>query len=572
MARLSINERVRVTALVAARSRRRALSRALSSPLLRWRYGSASADQLLIVPQELRTCDPSFWKEVEVGQFGLAGSLALLYDQSPFEARPPSQAWQRALHGFGWLRHLAAADDPNASERARALAVEWVSRHRGGAGVPWEPAVMGRRLMSWMTHAGLLLEGTDPRTYDILTGSLGHQLVRLAATWRTSQAGQPRLVALMAVLLGDLCIAGHERQLVDAERALSEELTRQILADGGHLSRDPSVLVDLLLDLLPLSQCFTARDRPVPKAMSAAIARMFMMLRHMRMGDGSLARFNGVGITAPAHLATVLAYDDASSQAQPSQSLRGGYARLVRGSTTVIVDAGAVPPLEFAGRAHAGCLSFELSVGRQLVLVNGGAPPPSEHTWGTRARATVSHNTLCIGEKSSSKMVRHPFLEEIAGAAPIRFPNTVKPVLEAGQKGAGLSARHDGYAHRFGLEHARRLELSADGRALAGTDTISGLGRPVRLKKDLPYSIHFHIHPDVDVSEAVPDGEASPAFYLELRDGSVWRFSTGDASVTLEESIHFADSAGARQSLQFVIRGATFGETNVHWRLEAVDL
>ena len=72
MPQLSLIERLRVTSLAAERARRRLVSRALYSRLLRWRYGSTVADQLLILPQDLRTRDPSFCDEIEVGQFGLA--------------------------------------------------------------------------------------------------------------------------------------------------------------------------------------------------------------------------------------------------------------------------------------------------------------------------------------------------------------------------------------------------------------------------------------------------------------------------------------------------------------------
>ena len=170
--------------------------------------------------------------------------------------------------------------------------------------------------LSWITHAGFLLEDADAKSYDAISESLGFQLVRLSATWRTAPVGPPRLLSLMAIVLGDLTIADHERQLADAERLLASELTRQILPDGGHISRNPALLVELLLDLLPLSQCFVARNRPVPNEMSAAIRRALGMLRYMRMGDGSLARFNGTGLADPAHIATVLAYGAGTGKAQ----------------------------------------------------------------------------------------------------------------------------------------------------------------------------------------------------------------------------------------------------------------
>ncbi len=568
MARLSLSERARVTGLAAERARRRVISRALYSRLLRWRYGSTVADQLLIIPQDLRTRDPSFWQEVGVDQFGLAGSLAILNGQSPFTVRPPSEAWERALQGFGWLRHLEATEEIEAQEAARRMVVEWTGKYRGGGGgIPWRPEVIARRLFSWITHAGFLLEDSDAKSYDAISESLGFQLVRLSATWRTAPVGPPRLLALMAIVLGDLTIAGHERQLSDAERLLADELTRQILPDGGHISRNPAVLVELLLDLLPLSQCFVARNRSVPKEISSAIRRALGMLRYMRMGDGTLARFNGTGLADPAHIATVLAYGATAGMPVIEEAPQTGYVRLDAGRTLLVCDVGPPPSLEFAGAAHAGCLSFELSHGPQLIFVNGGAPRARETEWMTKARATVSHNTLCLGEKSSSKMVRHPFLEDLAGAYPIRYPNAVSSeVSQIGEEVSGsivLDANHDGYMHRFGLIHSRTLRLSMSGLRLEGVDRISGKSAPVRLKNDLPYSIHFHLHPEAGVSEPSDEGYV----LIDLPDGTVWRFRASGAGLAVEDGIFFADSTGPLQARQIVLRGSTFGETEVTWSL-----
>ena len=94
-------------------------------------------------------------------------------------------AGHRGMVGSAIVRHLQAAGRPEAQEMARRLAAEWAVRHRGGgSGLAWEPAVAGRRLISWVSHASLLLEGTDAKTYEAITQSLGMQLVRLSAGWR----------------------------------------------------------------------------------------------------------------------------------------------------------------------------------------------------------------------------------------------------------------------------------------------------------------------------------------------------------------------------------------------------
>lgn len=557
---------MRVASLAADKSRRAALSRLLYSPVLRWRYGSPVADQLLIVPQDLRTADPSFWHEVVLDHFGLAGTVAALDGKSPFDVRPPHEAWAHALHGFGWLRHLGAAGNDEAKAMASRLAVDWMARsHRADMAFTWLPQVAARRVIAWISHSNVLLDGANQKTYDTIANSLGAQLVRLSAEWRDTPGGYPRLLVLTALVLADLAIAGHDRRLAEAEKSFAAELQRQILPDGGHISRNPRILIDLMLDLLPLRQCFAARGRPLPPGMLDAMQRMLTMLRYLRLGDSRLVRFNGTGVAASAGLATILAYDE-----RPAHALRearhSNYVRMERGETIIIADTGSPPPLEYAGEAYASCLSFEMSTGTELLLVNGGAPAPVDAGWRAAARATASHNTLCLAETSSARLVRHRRLEALIGSPPIREPDTVEYKTVERDGALVMGAQHDGYLKRFGLKHSRRIALSADGKRIDGADRLKDPIGTLNLKQDLPFAIHFHLHPDVSCQRL----DAPDAAELTLRSGDVWQFSVKGASLALEEGTFFADSSGPTRVLQLIARGATSGDSVVTWVLEKV--
>jgi uncharacterized heparinase superfamily protein len=80
----------------------------------------------------------------------------------------------------------------------------------------------------------------------------------------------------------------------------------------------------------------------------------------------------------------------------------------------------------------------------------------------------------------------------------------------------------------------------------------------------VPFAVHFHLHPDLECVSAAP----APRVDLVLPGGARWRFSAVGAQLSLEESVHYADRAGPRQSLQIVLRGSCCGETLVLWRLE----
>jgi len=558
--------------LAAEGLRRSALARMRRSRLMRWRHRAPMVGELVLAPPDLRPVDPSFADEVASGSVGLAGLTVTLDGASPFDLTAPrtgqgtgqGTAWQRELNGFGWLRHFAAARTAENEALVHRLAAEWLAGSRRRGMEAWAPDVVGRRMISWLSYSSLLLDGAERRLTAGLMLSLEDQAGYLAAAWRDAPEGHPRLLALIGLVQACLCIAGHERRLAESEKHLVRELDRQIGADGGHLSRNAGVLIALLLDLLPLRQCFAARGLTPNERLPAAIDRMMPMLRRLKLGDGQLARFNGVGAGEQEALAMLLAYDRGRAAPGPPVS-SSGYVRLERGSTAIVVDAGPAPPLELAADACAGCLSFELSSGRDLLFVNGGRPAGAHARAAAAARATASHNTLALGGQSSADLIRNAVIERRIGAPPIRRPGRVMARLSEADGGLILQATHDGYASRFGLVHCRTLCLAADGASLDGEDALDGARGEVRFAWDVPLAIHFHLHPLAGARQR--DGGGAE---LILPGGGRWRLSAEGAALSIEESTHYADMVGPRQAQQVVLRAACCGALSVRWRLQRI--
>lgn len=566
MARIGFGERVRIAAVQAQGLRRHAASRVLGSRFMRWRYSLSGAHPPDMAPQCLRSPDSSFWSEVESGHFGLAGAVAFLEPgQSPFDIGPPNRAWMAELHGFGWLRHLEASTDPAAREAARDYVMSWLRGRCGASGLAASPGVRARRIMSWISHAPFLLDGATAGEFDRFSYGLSREVLLLSGGWRSTNPGYDRLAALTALVIAHLAVPGQERRLASAIARLAAEIERQILDDGGHISRNPAVLIELLLDWLPLKSCFDARRQAPPEALASAIQRMLSMLRFLRLGDGTIARFNAMGVGDPAGLSTLLAYDDRpTSHSTIAPASR--YARLTRATTVVFADTGPPPPLMYSGEAHAGALSFEVSAGRSLLFVNAGAPGPADQAWRAVSRATASHTTVCLGEISSSRLVRHAGLEAHLAAVPLSLPATVEATLVEDGDGVRLDASHDGYHQRLGLIHRRRLRLAGDGAALAGTDWLETMGGQDRLKRDVPFSIHFHLHPSTQCGRSEPPSPGPDGgLVIRLLDGQRWLFRASGAVPGLEESTFFAGGSGPRPSLQIVLRGATAGVSEVNW-------
>jgi uncharacterized heparinase superfamily protein len=565
---LSPREKLNLAALSLDRARRDAMARLKRSRFLRWRYRTGVADDVLISPTPLRPADPSFVDELAVGGFGLAGYVCDIEDASPFEVEPPSEAWLRALHGFGWLRHLDAVQTDEARDIARRFVQDWLHLPRALQAPGWLPEVMARRIISWLTHENLLLDWAEPRDHDAIMLSMEHQVMFLRTSWHNARTGYPRLLCLIALVQADLCISGQSDRLPQSQALLADELDRQILADGGHITRNPWLGVELLLDLLPLKPCFPARERTLEPRIVAAIDRMMGMLHHLRLGDGSIARFNGMGAPEQGTLTSVMAYAAPGREAlKLGPKGPSGYVRLERGTTVVVLDAGKPGAFELSASAHAGCLSFEMSAGKHLLFVNNGAPGPIHRTLLPAARATASHNTLCLNEQSSARLIRNERLEEELGSAPLSLPSRVTCETSDDEKAVALVASHDGYVEKCGLIHTRFLALSADGTQLVGKDRLSAPNADARLAWDLPFAVHFHLHPEV-ITVLAQGGDAVD---LKLPGGDTWRFSAGGKTIAIERSTFVADPSGPAISEQIVLRGLCGGVAELNWKLDKVQ-
>ena len=542
-----LSERLLATRLAASARARQVRAFPFTAISMRILRGRSQAPHVVLVPQELRTADPVRADEFIGGVYVFAGQT--VSTSNPFTVPVPSEEWMEALAGFSWLRHLRSAGTPEAGEAARRLVMAWMEAQGRSHPVGWQPQVMAERLKAWLATSGLLLAGAEPSFYRRFARSLWRQMRLLQAQYAGLPPGAGRLSVLIALVTAGLCIEGEERMLKWASRRLVEELDQQILADGGHISRNPGVLVGLILDLLPLRQLFPARNVTPPTAILTAVDRMMPMVRFLQFGDGSLARFNGMGPTAIDLVATALVYDESRGHIPPSAP-HSGFERLEAGRTVIIVDTGHPPPAGYSIGAHAGTLSFELSAGRQMLVVNCGATSINRSVWRREARKTAAHSTVSVADRSSMRFAARGVID----GAVLSGPGHVA----VSRRGLTLTAVHDGYRSRFGVEHSRTMALAEDGLRLDGEDSIEGAGQP--------YAVRFHLH---SLVQAIPT-ENGRSVLLVLPAGEAWVFAA-DQPVSIEPSVSLAMAEGPRRASQLVIEAHSAETPRVRWGLRKLD-
>ena len=438
---------------------------------------------------------------------------------------------------------------------------DWISNPARKRPLARRADVLARRVISLLSQAPLVLNDTDGKFYRRYLRALAREIRALRFSLHDVPDGVARLQVLIALCYASLCLANQARNIRTATRKLSDELQRQILPDGGHISRNPGALIELLIDLLPLRQTFAARNIAPPAALLNAIDRMMPMLRFFRHGDGSFALFNGMSGAPSDLLATLLAYDD--THGAPMANLpHTGFQRLDAGATTLIIDTGPPPPPNLSQEAHAGCLSFELSSGASRIVINCGTPSTGRDNWRTFARSTAAHSTLTYGSTSSCQFVELSAMKRFLQGAPIvSGPAHVESYREAVDKGELLTTSHDGYLAQFGLIHRRVLMMSQDGTRLDGEDTLAPApgGRMKGSQND--YALRFHLHPSVKASRL----SDARGVMLVLPNRDVWTFEALDDRVDLEDSVFLAGNDGPRRTAQIVIHQNARQATSVRW-------
>lgn len=534
-----------------------------AGPSYRWRYAGRTPERILIAPPNLRLADPLVAQEIYHGLFPLAGRLVETGGHSPFQIEVKSRAWLEALHGFRWLRHMHAAETELAAANARALVADWIAAYGGRiAGLPWQPAVTARRVISWLQHSAVVLQDADFVFYRQFLKALAIQIRYLRAMTPEMLDGEERLRARVALAFAALSLPQPLSALRSATRNLSHEIDRQILPDGGHVSRSPMAVLELLADLLPLRQTYANQAEAPPPALVGAVERMLPALRFFRHRDGSLARFNGMGVTVHDRVAAILRHDDTGGAPLLNAS-HSGYQRLALGQTTVIADTGAPPSADLSHEAHAGCLSFELSSGRHEFIVNCGVDTFGAEDLRPLVRATAAHSTATINDTSQARFTLPRELARLVGTPLIAGPRNVTCERMDSKGVHAFVASHDGYVRSFGLYHERELALSEHGNLLEGSDRFFRSGRrpPAADSRDT-VAVRFHIHPDVALYR---DKEGR---LVLAGDGSdTWVFTCVAVEPVVEESLFFAGLSGPRRSSQIVLHFRAAALPRIDWRL-----
>lgn len=463
---------------------------------------------------------------------------------SVFDLPAPSREWLEALHGFQWLPPLSSAGGENARRLATNLIGQWIKRYGAYSEPAWLPHVMAQRLAALFCHGRLVVQNSEMTWRSRLFVNLREQCKVLERISTEAPDGLPRLETAAVLALTALCLDDSPKRRQTGLARLEQEVERQILPDGGHLSRSPESLLQAYRHLVMVMEGLSMAGEEPPHVLRNAHDRMAPMLRFFRHGDGTLALLNGGGEGDAKMIAGLLSRDEV--RGQPFHHARhSGYQRLAAGRSLCLIDCGKTPPGAFSLEAHAGCGAFELSSGNDRIVVNCGTGGQANQAWDLALRATAAHSTVTVADTSSAQILPAGIARDLLGPRLLDGPTEVFSRRSETAQGWTVDMAHDAYAALFGVRHERQVTLSPQGLMLTGRDRL--IGEKFRGRN---FAVRFHIHPDVRVSRL--DGGA---ILLKLPGGEGWRFRAGGGHLEVEESVYLGANI-VRRAEQLVISGS----------------
>ncbi|NCF78608.1 MAG: hypothetical protein GWP34_01700 [Alphaproteobacteria bacterium] len=536
------------------------------SPFGRGLWRGANEPTLFDYPNALRPGHGLRGESWLAGDYSLPGGMMRAPGQSPFEIIPPTTQWRNSLHSFDWLPDLLAVANGGGHQAARAAILHWALAAYVHQRATMRPALVGRRLMRWAQALSEVRSGFDGHALAAIHTSFStqtHWLERLATQ---CDDGIDRLHAALGLTLAACALPQQGQILRYGMDLLSREIRRQILPDGGHASRNPALLADLLADLMALEAVLKARQVELPSAIATARDRMQTLLAMLRHKDGHLAVFQGGLESHVGNLDAVLGPGRAKTSKPISFAQKSGYQRLEAGNSCVLIDVGEPPRGTHSIATHAAPLAFEMSHGGDRLIVNCGPNLVHGADWQLAARGLAAHSTLAFDAN-----VADPFLRTGIGARRLGPRVTgdgwhVTNRRVEDKSGIWLETSHAIFLETHGVRHNRRFFIDAAGEDIRGEDLLlADMSHMAR--EGAAFHLRFHLHPKVKASL---QGRGD-AILLLTPAGHGWQFrlasdATGD--LRIEDSVYMGQNGVPQRCQQITVQGRlAHGDTLMRWAL-----
>jgi len=417
---------------------------------VRGSYGTGTSVQLLFSSFYLINAND---KLLGVGHFKFLNIGYQFTDKINWKFNEFGKLWNYNLQYFDYLL------DENASDDYKKLIIDEVASQIIEGNFKLEPYPVSLRLINWILYnakSGYLSQSME-KAIRIQIGFLRHNIeYHIQAN---------HLLENYVSLLTSSYFIRDKKLFQFSSNHLIEQLSNQILGDGGHYESSPmyhQIVLSKLLIVFEIEKKQPFGNKQYLEILHSYINKMFNWLHLIYFKSGSMPLLND---SAPgvAPDAKVLweCKKQLSIKSETKEKLgESGYRKLSMNDFELIVDAGNIKPAYQPSHAHSDMLTFCLQYKGKNLIVDPGISTYESNRRRLLERSTTFHNTVTINSESQSDVW-----------ASFRVGKRARVRIEE-ENERYVRASHDGYRRGFKVDHRRSFAL--DGTTVTVTDEFIG--------------------------------------------------------------------------------------------------
>lgn len=508
-------------------------------------------------PPRMVMSAPDLWGgNAEAGRMIVAGYFILGHQQwrpsqgDVWSCHDVPFIWRDHILAFDFLADLHAYGMDAARREARHHVAQFIMRPSLRLDGKRLSDLASRRFINWLSHYDFFCASATYEFQMEVRRSLALQLRGLMKV--ETAPGMSSIRQAVAVAMGGLCIEEFDSAFTLGKVWLQAALS-DFVQHNGVATRSTTDALEVLALLTTLRCTMLQAGETVPEFVTKAAAELVTCVRFMRGPDRKLPLFQGGRSESIDHIDKVLKRADARGRGAQSGVM--GYQKLVSGRTQIIMDCGALPPVEHDETAHAAPLALEMWIGKDRLFTQCGNSPFITDSGRLSLRGTSAHSTLCIDERNVCEV------REVGGLGRrYATPQYQRWDLEDG--GVMIEATHQGYQSLYNMAHRRKLALLDDGEYLAGEDEVFS---DTELLRPHYVTLRFHLHPRVHASLIQEGTEV----LLRLPNSGGWRFIGDGGPIELENSIYCGSYYPRGTKCIAITREVTEAHMSIPWAVQA---
>lgn len=400
---------------------------------------------------------------------------------------------------------------------------KWIKDNQYRKTISWDPYPLSLRVINWIKW---IYQGNY--ISENVRNNLYHQGIYLLKNLEFHLRGNHLLANAKALIfLGCFFESKNGNPfLKKGKTILVSQIMEQVNKDGSHFEKSPmyhNIILEDLLDIknidATIKKILTEKESEI---LDCAIKKMLIYMNKIIHPDGDIPFFNDSTFSIssfPKKLNEYAEkiYKEKITYEYSDEKIRsffhndsGLFSIKQDDSFFLIADLGDVGPKFIPGHAHAGSLSFELSIKNKRIIVNSGVSDYSIGKIREYERSTRAHSTVEVDGKNSSE-VWSSFRVGKKARVFNRFISEKNKIFK-------VEASHDGYKNCFKNVIHKRCWIISENKIVI-KDFVFG--------KHNTAIARFIIHPDCIVSK-IND------FFYEIRSEDALinlRIKTGNSEL-----------------------------------------